>query len=121
MRHMSRWWRGEITAAEQPYCAAPAFWDGEKLICWVSDVYKSTTQYGEVRVVNYRDAGRKCSIWCFRKEMFELIERTAGSYTTFLTEKKSTEKGEFANVVGVVIEMITSPAPMKRERVEVRR
>jgi hypothetical protein len=100
--HLRRWLIGMITAADKPFCPSPAAWDGNKLTCWVSDVYETTTQYGPARIINYRDAGRKCSIFCFRQQDFESIDRTAGGYATFLTETRKTESGEFTKVLGVV-------------------
>lgn len=99
--HLCRWNSGMMTAADEPFCPSPAKWEVNKLTCWVSDVYETTTAYGPARIINYRDAGRKCTIFCFRPAEFESVDRTAGGYATFLTETKKNDKGEFTNVLGV--------------------
>jgi hypothetical protein len=119
--HMSRWASGGITAAERPACASPAVLDEAKgeLTCWVSDVYKSNTlpipgkfysrspgelttipprEKSPARIVNYMDDGQKRSIWCFEREAFERVERTAGSYAVFKVKRR----GEYVNVVDVL-------------------
>jgi hypothetical protein len=107
--HMSRWASGGITAAERPACASPAVLDEAKgeLTCWVSDVYKSHSKRlnaspglepFETRIVNYMDDGQKRSVWCFEREAFERVERTAGSYAVFKVKRR----GEYVNVVDVL-------------------
>jgi hypothetical protein len=104
--HISRWASGGITAAERPACASPAVLDEAKgeLTCWVSDVYKSHSQWNkasvkhETRIVNYMDDGQKRSVWCFEAAAFERVERTAGSYAVFKVKRR----GEYVNVVDVL-------------------
>ncbi|HEV7674460.1 MAG TPA: hypothetical protein VGQ12_08015 [Candidatus Angelobacter sp.] len=101
--HLQRWLCGMITAADKPFCPSPAAWNGNQLTCWVSDVYETTTAYGPARIINYRDSGRKCTIFCFRKDQFESIDRTAGGYATFLTETKINDGGrQFCKVSSVL-------------------
>lgn len=106
--HLSRWAGGKVTAAEKPACASPAVLDEARgeLTCWVSDIYKSHSQwakdgvgqYSETRIVNYMDDGQKRSIWCFHAGAFERVERTAGSYAKFKVKRR----GEYVNVIDVL-------------------
>jgi hypothetical protein len=77
-----------------------------ELTCWVSDVYKTSTSNPliadnskrQARIVNYMDNGQKRSMWCFEREAFERVERTAGSYAVFKVKRR----GEYVNVVDVL-------------------
>jgi hypothetical protein len=100
--HFQRWFRGSISAADEPAGPSPAVFTEDRLICWVSDVYKDTGRFGEARIINFRDNGQKRQVYCFRPQYFAAIEKTAGLYATFLTEKKRKDGTDYVNVVKLI-------------------
>lgn len=95
---LTRWASGKITAKDRPACHSPAVVEDGKLTAWISSVYKTDTQYGPARILNYKDNGRDCQIWCFVESIFRFLEMTPGTHSTFQTANK----GEFINVVRVI-------------------
>jgi hypothetical protein len=95
---LTRWADNKITAKDRPANPSPAVVEDGKLTAWISSVYKTNTQYGPARILNYKDNGRDCQIWCFVESIFHLLEMTAGTHSIFQTAKK----GEFTNVVDVI-------------------
>jgi len=94
------WAAGKITALFRPECASAAVMQEDRLTAWVSAIYRARVrnQRSEARMVNYKDSGQEKFMYCFRPEVFELVEQTAGTHATFRT----TRSGQYTNIMDVI-------------------
>lgn len=102
--HFSRWMSGNITAEDAPACPSPAVFHDNELTAWVSAVYRDETQYGEARVISYRDMGREQRVRCFKPEIFPDLDLIYGNHVAFRTqprEDKARNK-KYVNIVEIL-------------------